>query len=510
MFRVIFILICSALFSPLSGAKINTVVRGVVFLDENKNGTLDLGEAGLKGICISNGIEVVQTGADGRWEITSKGTHSIFVIKPASYAVPLNENNIPQHYFLLEDTPEIREINFPLVPSEEESSFSALFFGDTQARGLREVNYILHDVVEECMETNAIFGISLGDIVADDPHLFAEVSQGIGQIGIPFYNIFGNHDHDRDQSQNENKDQTFRKFFGPSTYAFEYGQVAFIGLNNIYFNPEGKYQAHLTKNQLIFIDNYLSYVPEEKLVVLMMHAPLVRTKNREKLYEMLQDRKYTFSISGHVHEQMHVFVDEGMGWKGQEPHHHLINATVCGSWWCGLHDEQGIPHATMNDGAPNGYSIITFNGNQYSIRFKAARRPENYQMNIYLPDELNSQKLDTAHVLTNIFAGSSRSKVEMRIGRNNGWMPMEQVQTIDPECLRMHRLSPYLEMTANGQELGQVFGFKMDYPSVTSHMWKANLPDDLPEGTHTLTIRTTDMFNQTWTGHRIFRIRSGE
>src|SRR5690606_9970045 len=106
-----------------------------------------------------------------------------------------------------------------------------------------------------------------GDIVADDPGLFAEVSQGIGQIGIPWYNIFGNHDHDRDEKRNENKDKTFRKFFGPATYAFEYGQVAFIGLNNVYFNETGKYHAHLSDDQLSFVENYLSFVPEEKLVV---------------------------------------------------------------------------------------------------------------------------------------------------------------------------------------------------------------------------------------------------
>jgi DNA repair exonuclease SbcCD nuclease subunit len=271
------------------------------------------------------------------------------------------------------------------------SKFSVLFFADTQARGLREVDFILRDVVEECIGTDAAFGVSLGDIVADDPNLFAEVSQGIGQIGIPWYNIFGNHDNDRDAKSNGDRDATFNRFFGPSTYAFEYGRVAFIGLNNIYFPPEGRYRTHITETQLTFVENYLSHVPADMLVVLMMHAPLVRSENREILYEILKDRKYTFSISGHVHEQINVFVTDEMGWKGSEPHHHLINATVSGSWWCGLHDELGIPHATMNDGAPNGYSVITFDGNTYSVRFKAARRPENYQMNIYMPMNLKNR-----------------------------------------------------------------------------------------------------------------------
>ena len=485
-------------------------IQGIVFSDTNRNGTFDAGESGVEGVCISNGKDVVQTKADGSWELTIIDDKPVFVIKPSGFDVPLNEYNVPQHYVMHQDLNAAADVHFPLIPSKENSRFTALFFGDTQARGLKEVNYIMHDVVEECIGMEAVFGVSLGDIVADDPNLFEEVSQGIGQIGIPWYNLFGNHDHDRHEKNNEDKDKTFRKFFGPATYAFEYGQVAFIGLNNIFFRHDGRYIPHLTENQLEFVENYLEFVSPDKLVVLMMHAPIVRMQNREKLYELLKDRKYTFSISGHLHEQVNLFIGGEMGWKGPEAHHHLINATVSGSWWCGLHDETGIPHATMNDGAPNGYSVVSFDGNRYSIRFKAARRPASYQMNIYLDDEISSSESDTVTVQVNIFAGSERSIVEMQAGKGNDWIRMEKIAAIDPECLRMHRLSPVLDRDVDGQPLEEVFGYKMDYPSVSTHIWQANLPPDLPGGTHTLTVRTTDMFNQTWTGHRLFRVRSGK
>lgn len=505
-------LICLCVFFCLSNAVFcQDSLSGTVFLDGNANGDFDQTEKGIKGVCVSNGREVVQTGSDGKWTLPVGNETALFVIKPANYAVPVNSDQIPQHFFLYQKnnsgTSVIPVVNFPLVKSEVQSKFSALFFGDPQARGLKEVNYINHDVVEECIGTNALFGMSLGDITADGPELFNEINQGIAQIGIPWYNTFGNHDYDREAKSNDEKDASFRRTYGPSTYAFEYGQVVFIDFNNIYFKPDGKYIPHFTESQLSFVKSYLQFVPTNKLVVLMMHAPIVSCDNKDKMFDLISDRKYTFSISGHVHEQMNLLVTSEMGWKGDAPHHHLINATVCGSWWCGLTDEQGIPHATMNDGAPNGYSVITFDGANYSVRFKAARRPDNYQMNIYLPEEIPTSELDSTKVLVNVFAGSERSKVEMCLDNNNDWRPLQQVKAIDPEILRMHQLNPVLLKQVDGQPLEDILGYSMDLPGISDHMWQTLLPKRITPGTHTVTVKTTDMFGQTWQASRVFRVR---
>jgi hypothetical protein len=493
------------LLAGISSAQQKTTFRGSVFVDLNVNGVFDKNEKGLENVCVSNGADVVQTNKKGEWQLEATSTKQIFVIKPAGFAVPVNNYQVPLHFIQAEKSGAV-EHNFPLVKSVENKRFSTLFFGDTQARGMKEANYVFHDVVDELIGSEAAFGVSLGDIVADDPEMMDDVAAGIAQIGIPWYNIFGNHDNDRNVKTNEERDDTFEKFFGPSTYAFEYGEVVFIGLNDIYFKPDGKYISHFTEDQLAFVKNYLDKVTKNKLVVLMMHSPIVACDNREEMFRLLENREHTFSISGHVHEQINLFVDEKMGWKGKTPHHHLINATVCGSWWCGLKDETGIPHATMNDGAPNGYSIITFDGNKYSVQFKAARRSENYQMNIYLPEEIESTSVDTINVLANIFAGSERSVVEMNID-NGTWLKMENFKTIDLEILRMHNLNPFLEEKVNGQQLDDVFGFSMDYPSISHHIWKAKLPDGIAPGTHKISVRTTDMFNQTYIAYRVFRVK---
>ncbi|HTN69205.1 MAG TPA: calcineurin-like phosphoesterase C-terminal domain-containing protein [Dysgonamonadaceae bacterium] len=486
-------------------AQQKSTFSGTVYIDENANGFFDKNERGVAGVCVSNGKDVVQTNKEGRWELKAVHKKQIFLIKPAGFAVPVNNIQIPQH-FVKDEQVLTSDINFPLLNTNEKKKFSTLFFGDTQARGMKEVNYIFHDVVEELIGTNAVFGVSLGDIVADEPELMKDVAAGIAHIGIPWYNVFGNHDYDRGEKSNDERDATFQKFFGPSTYAFEYSEVVFIALNNIFFTPDSKYITHFTDDQLAFVKNYLDKVSKNKLVVLMMHSPIVSSDNREEMYRLLESRKHTFSISGHVHEQINVFINEGMGWKGDKPHHHLINATVCGSWWCGLKDEVGIPHATMNDGAPNGYSVITFDGNKYSVRFKAARRPDNYQMNIYLPEEIEKSSVDTTTVLVNVFAGSENSVVEMSIDNRN-WIKMESFKTIDPEVLRMHELSPLLNEKINGQKLDEVLGWTMDYPSISHHIWKATLPSGIQPGTHKVSIRAIDMFDQPYFDHRIFRVK---
>ena len=490
---------------------------GHVFNDANNNGISDAGENGLAGVCVSNGVEVVQTNHAGEWILHVNDDSPIFLIKPSNYSVPVNDDMIPQYFYLYKSLDSAKlekkdfthsgkineEINFALIHKPEPKKFSSLFFGDPQASSPEEVHYINHDVVEELIDTDAKFGVVLGDIVGHDPNLFSEISQGLAQIGIPWYYIFGNHDSNQDAEDNNSRDETFENYFGPSTYAYEYGQVVFIGLNNVYFDEKGKYKPRFTLDQIKFVKNYLQFVPDNKLVVLMMHIPIFVCENKDLLFDLLVERSHSFSISGHVHEQLNLFLDEKMGWNGKEPHHHLINSTVSGSWWCGLKDETGIPHATMNDGAPNGYSIVNFDENNYSIKFKAARKPDNYQMNIYAPNKIKLNELDSTIILVNIFAGSEKSIVEMQVGRNRAWQTMERVDTLDPECFRMHNLTPILSQKYENIKIEETLGWPMDYPSKSSHIWSAKLNQSLEPGTYTIKIRTTDMYGQSYEANRI-------
>ncbi|MGI8923462.1 MAG: calcineurin-like phosphoesterase C-terminal domain-containing protein [Fimbriimonadales bacterium] len=244
---------------------------------------------------------------------------------------------------------------------------------------------------------------------------------------------------------------------------------------------------------MAWIRRDLEMIPKDQLVVLMMHIPLVEVEDRQELYRLIEMRPYAVSVSAHTHYQEHKFITKQDGWRGPKPHHHVFNVTVCGSWWQGSPDELGIPHATMRDGAPNGYSIFTFDGHEYSIEFRAARRPSDYQMNIYVGESVSSNGSEVVGV--NFFAGNERTKVEMRVG-NGEWLPMDKVAKPDPEYSAAYTRD--LAMKAPYRPLPM--------PIKSPHYWEAQLPADLPKGSHRLSVRATDMFGHVHTASRLLRV----
>jgi len=53
--------------------------QGLVFDDKNRNGQLDAGEPGVPGVSVSNGIDVVHTGADGSYSIGLDAESILFI-----------------------------------------------------------------------------------------------------------------------------------------------------------------------------------------------------------------------------------------------------------------------------------------------------------------------------------------------------------------------------------------------------------------------------------------------
>lgn len=500
----------------IPGAQNTRYVEGYVFHDRNGSGKRESGDEGIANVCVSNGRQVVKTDRNGKYRLPVTDDTIIFVIKPSGYSVPIGQNNLPHYHYIHKPngSPATKyegvkptgslpaEVNFPLRAQKEDAKFKAILFGDPQPRNQAEIDYMSHDVIEQCARdaaaVDAKFGISLGDEMFDNLEFYEPLNASIATIGIPWYNTVGNHDMNFDTPDDLASTETFQRIFGPTYYAFNYGKVHFIVLDDVVFHGSAQtgYHGEITTKQLEFVKNDLEHVPDDILVVVAMHIPLVDVNNREALYRLLEGRSHCFSMSAHTHEQANLFLGAAEGWRGTKTHHHLNHATVCGCWWGGAPDERGIPHATMGDGAPNGYSIAEFDGNKYRITFRPASRPENEQMAIFAPEVIKSGDTSPAELIVNVFAGSSRSKVEMRIGNGN-WQTMTNFTGQDPYMLKIRDLE-VSEKPPLGRKTGS--------PYQTPHLWKSSLPTTLALGLYVVEVRTTDMYGQTYTDQRTFRV----
>jgi hypothetical protein len=221
---------------------------GFVFHDKNENGIHDEGEPGIPKVAVSNQREVVVTDAEGKWKLPHGDDTIFFVIKPSGWKTPVNEFQLPQFYYIhkpngspknfryagVEPTGPLPEsINFPLTPAEEPDTFKAVFFGDPQPRSIQQIDYMAHDVIAELIGTDAKFGVTLGDILFDDLDLFEASNANVAMIGIPWYNVVGNHDINFDSPNDRDSDETFHKHFGPNYYSFDYGAVHFLVLDDV-------------------------------------------------------------------------------------------------------------------------------------------------------------------------------------------------------------------------------------------------------------------------------------
>lgn len=391
-----------------------------------------------------------------------------------------------------------------MYPQDEPDQFHAILFGDTQPRNQKEVDYIAHDVIEDLVGTDASFGVTLGDIVFDDLNVMQPLNRTIALLGIPWYNVVGNHDINFDARARQQANETFERVYGPSYYSFDHGPVHFVVIDNIEWRFDDQrqkmaYRGGIGPEQLQFIRNDLALVPDDQLVVLLMHIPLTNTHDRHGLYKLIQNRRFCMSVSGHTHHHEHVFIRRKDGWEGPQPHHHVINVTVCGSWWSGAPDERGIPHSTMADGAPNGYSTITFDGTDYKVDFFAAGRSPAYQMELHAPDVVKSAESQKASLFANVFNGSEKTQVEMRIG-DSKWIAMRHVREVDPKQQSVYdREAAILAKEPNRFR-------QLSRPKPSSHLWRVNLPSGLPAGTHLIHVRARHTANRTYHGRRVIRV----
>ncbi len=213
-------------------------------------------EPGVEGVLVSNGREVVRTDAQGRYMLPVDDESVIFVIKPPGCNVPLDPaTNLPRFSFIHQPKgspadlrlrfrgvdptgPLPDSVDFPLMRQTEQAKFDVLLFTDPQPESHVELDFVRDDVVNALVGSKAAFGITTGDILFDDLSMYGRYNRIIGQIGLPWWNIGGNHDLNFEAKDRTYSRETFKRVFGAPYYAFHYGNALFLMLDNVaYLGP---------------------------------------------------------------------------------------------------------------------------------------------------------------------------------------------------------------------------------------------------------------------------------
>ncbi len=499
--------------------------QGIVFDDRNGNGRFDSGEKGIAGVAVSNQREVVQTDNKGRFKLDIDDRTIIFITKPAGYEVPLNEWNLPQFYYLHfpSGSPEYlnypgiaptgklpKKIFFPLQKTTLKKRFSAVISGDPQPATNSHVDYFRDDIITEMLQEKSVFYLALGDIVWDDLTLYGRYTEAVAQLQIPAYNVHGNHDMNLHSPNDEFSAETFKRWFGPEYFSFDYGDVHFIILDDVGYQGwrdaeklPGKYSGFLPQKQLQWLENDLKFVAQNKLVVLAMHIPIAteliandanNLTNRAALFAKLADRKKLLTLSGHTHATEALKLGKSHGWQGQAEFLAINPGAACGAWWSGPQDIRGLPEALCTDGSPNGYYVFDFDGAQYSYRFQAANHAKNDQIRISFPRGLVQQSDSSMQKITvNFFYGSREALVKWQI--DDG-----------PQRIMDYKImpDPFVADYMAGHTDSIVEWIRNSNKS--THIWQADFPQNLQPGLHTLHISVRDQQGKSYHKSAIFEI----
>ena len=497
--------IASASLPKWARAAATAQISGIAFDDCFGDGMKRYNARGIAGVLVSNGVDVVRTGGDGRYCLPLCEGQQAFVIKPAQYQTRIAaQTNLPLHYSDAMLAPSETQHDFALTRTDVLHRFEAIMMADPQPENDRHLDFIRDGALPLLAKARASFGLTLGDIVGDELSLMARYNSIIGQAGTPWWNAGGNHDLDFDAPDHFGARRSFRRAYGPATYAFEQGEALFIVLDNVEYGGchSPGYRGCIGPRQLAFVRNLLAHIPREKLIVLAMHIPLRtewnpasardNTADTDALLQLLAGRR-AVSFSGHMHAAEHQYLPYRAGDFVAHHHHHHVLAALSGSWWSGPYDHRGRPVSLGVDGCPPGFHVLHVDGANYTTSFTPLHASEPRmrtflsrcapcrQSGAFVIDGPASAQDMPCEIITNVFDGGPRTQVRMRVPQGE-WQALARTRRADPFMLD-HFAQPGAER----------HGWIKAEPC--EHLWTAAMPR-LSAGLHRVEIEGRDEYGQ--------------
>lgn len=358
----------------------------------------DTGGNPMAGVVVSDGINCVQTGKDGKFALEAdlNKARFVFVSQPAGYAAEV-EAGKAQFYKQL-GTGSVQPINgkyqnlrFTLGKIVGNADrCTVVFAGDPQPRkrtyGYDKFAYHALDCCEDMwrdmgeytasITDRPVRGIMLGDLVHEDMSLYDDYLKGIASLGYPTYSVIGNHDNNPKAATDDKGAENFEDNLGPRNYSFNLGGFHVVVLDNLIMklnssNELKDYNQGLTDDIWQWLQNDLKYVDYSTPLIVCAHSPMFRlgeggerwssasTQHGADYANLLSKYKRVYAWAGHTHRGFNYVYDSSSKLPNIECH---TVGRVTGALW--------VNEWLSDDGTPRGYVVAEIDGEDISWKFK--------------------------------------------------------------------------------------------------------------------------------------------
>jgi hypothetical protein len=394
-----------------AGRMYSTTIPYTPDFTANVFGTVTCEGAPVEGVLVSDGVEIVQTDADGRyWLQSAKKWKYVFITIPRGYEAPLN-GILPNFWKPLTadaDAPE--QVDFTLHQAANDD-YTLLVLGDMHlARRtddlaqFEKVAGFMNQTIDAA--PGKVYCLTLGDMTWDMYWLannfgFSDYLQTMNGYfsGIPFFHTMGNHDNEMEVSGDYLKALKYTENLSPDYYSFNLGKIHYIVMDNMDFTDvqageehRSEYRKNFTAEQLEWLRKDLSYVDKSTPIFVTAHEPLARPSGLEwneilngddadldTFIDIFDGYNVQF-LSGHTHNLFN------RDWTPTFTEHN--SGAVCASWWWSGYITPGIHIA--QDGAPGGFTVWTVNGTETTHYYQAALQSRDYQFRAYDMNEVKA------------------------------------------------------------------------------------------------------------------------
>lgn len=235
---------------------------GRVFEDKNNNGVFDKGERPLKGVSVSDGLNVVQTSTDGTFTLPGHDKERfVFITTPSGYRT---DN---KHYRRIEG--KNGDYRFGLQPYKagriaKGGNHKFVHISDTEIFNTKNHEDWVNNVRDYVKNEQAAFIVHTGDICYENGLKSHINLMNTANMDCPVFYCIGNHD----LVKGKYGEELFESIYGPVFYSFEVGNVHYIVTPMLGGDHAPSYKM---ADVYRWMKNDLAHVPADKAVMVFNH-----------------------------------------------------------------------------------------------------------------------------------------------------------------------------------------------------------------------------------------------